>query len=152
MTSLENVQSVKRLIVLSLERQCQMCLFLFIPGINSFAAVAVISQLDGITLDLSGYGPWEASDSLCVYSDATNNLYDVTITSNEDNFRLENGNKYIPYTVKWSDQDSASGSVTAPYNNAVVGQQGHGVENCGGAKNARLILKLTHNEVYSIPA
>jgi len=79
-------------------------------------------------------------DDVCVFNSTSS--YEITFTSANGAFVLEDGANSIPYTVDWSSNGGAAADVT--YNTAIGGNTGDATSlTCGGGTNANFEVTVT---------
>ena len=101
-----------------------------------------ITNLDDLDLGTAGFlsATATASDDVCVYSSTGG--YNITITSANGTFQLEDDNTptNIPYSLNWT----AGATTAVTYNTAIVGLVGNqSAVDCGGSTNASFEVSVT---------
>lgn len=86
-------------------------------SINISLAIAEqvqINNLSDVAFSIaSAVSPADQDDTqdVCVYSNATNHDYDLTVTGDGPGFLIKKGTDTVPYTVTWYDANSGGGTA-----------------------------------------
>ena len=119
-------------------------------GTSSLSATVTslvqITDVADITLTAAtAADPLAGSDSVCVYSNASGNLYEITAQSanGSGSFLLSDGSNTMAYTVSWTDADSTNVSLTE-------GAQSN--SNLDGSASTTCSDSLTSSVALNVPA
>lgn len=104
-----------------------------------------ITDVNDITLTAAtASDPLAGSDSsVCVYSNASGNLYEITATSanGSGSFLLSDGSNTMAYTVSWTDSSSGNASLTEGAQ-STSNFAGSAQTNCGDGNTSSVALNV----------
>ena len=117
-----------------------------------------ISGLDDLDFgEWSGHGDMIEYDTLCIYSNDTENnaSYGITptIEGGRNSFEVRNGNRYIPFNLYWNNSDLGINGqeIIMHYNTRLSNLTNFNNEydDCNNQDNASIIIEFLENNLSS---